>query len=72
MIGVTVLASTPLQPVGRVEYKGEDWTAVLDDPSDSVDPGTEVRVVSVEGLLLHVQPVVNRLSDSAPEYIEGS
>jgi len=72
MIGVTVLASTPLQPVGRVEYKGEDWTAVLDDPSDSVDPGTEVRVVSVEGLLLHVQPVVNRLSDSAPRNIEGS
>jgi membrane-bound serine protease (ClpP class) len=72
MIGVTVLASTPLQPVGRVKYKGEDWTAVLDDPSDSVDPGTEVRVVTVEGLLLHVQPVVNRLSDSAPEYIEGS
>jgi membrane-bound serine protease (ClpP class) len=72
MIGVTVLASTPLQPVGHVKYKGEDWTAVLDDPSDSVDPGTEVRVVTVEGLLLHVQPVVNRLSDSAPEYIEGS
>ena len=72
MIGATVIASTPLQPVGRVNYKGEDWTAVLDDPSTSVDPGTEVRIVAVEGLLVHVQPVVNRLSDSAPRYIEGS
>jgi len=72
MIGATVIASTPLQPVGRVNYKGEDWTAVLDDPSTSVDPGTEVRIVAVEGLLVHVQPVVNRLSDSAPRYMEGS
>ncbi len=46
MIGATVIASTPLQPVGRVNYKGEDWTAVLDDPSTSVDPGTEVRIVA--------------------------
>ena len=72
MIGATVLASTPLQPVGRVNYKGENWTAVLDDPSTSVDPGTEVQIVGVEGLLVHVQPVVDKLSDSAPRYIEGS
>jgi membrane-bound serine protease (ClpP class) len=72
MIGTIVIASTPLQPVGRVSYKGEDWTAVLDDPSTSVDPGTEVRIVGVEGLLVHVQPVIDKLSDSAPTYIEGS
>jgi membrane-bound serine protease (ClpP class) len=72
MIGTIVIASTPLQPVGRVNYKGEDWTAVLDDPSISVDPGTEVQIVGVEGLLVHVQPVVDKLSDSAPTYIEGS
>jgi len=72
MVGATVIASTPLQPVGRVNYKGEDWTAVLDDPSTSVDPGTEVRIVAVEGLLVHVQPVVDKLSDSALKYIEGS
>jgi membrane-bound serine protease (ClpP class) len=72
MIGTIVIASTPLQPVGRVNYKGEDWTAVLDDPSTSVDPGTEVQIVGVEGLLVHVQPVVDKLSDSAPTYIEGS
>jgi membrane-bound ClpP family serine protease len=72
MIGATVIASTPLQPVGRVNYKGEDWTAVLDDPSTSVDPGTEVQITGVEGLLVHVQPVVDKLSESAPTYIEGS
>ena len=72
MIGTVVIASTPLQPVGRVNYKGEDWTAVLDDPSTSVDPGTEVQIVGVEGLLVHVQPVVDKLSDSAPTYNEGS
>jgi len=72
MIGATVIASTPFQPVGRVNYKGEDWTAMLDDPSTSVDPGTEVRIVTVEGLLVHVEPVVDKLSDSTPRYIEGS
>jgi membrane-bound serine protease (ClpP class) len=71
MVGAIVLTSTALQPVGRVMFKGEDWTAILDDPSASVDPGTEVRIVAVEGLLLHVQPVVDRLSDSAPGYIQG-
>jgi membrane-bound serine protease (ClpP class) len=72
MIGATVIASTPLQPVGRVNYKGEDWTAILDDPSTSVDPGTELQIVEVEGLLVHVQPDVDKLSDSAPIQNEGS
>ena len=72
MIGATVIVSTPLQPVGRVNYKGEDWTAVLDDPSTSIDPGTEVQIVGFEGLLVHVRPVVDKLSESAPTYNEGS
>ena len=70
MIGATVIASTPLQPTGRVGYKGENWTAVLDDPSTSVDQGTEVQIVAVEGLLVHVQPLIDKLADSAPRYIE--
>lgn len=72
MIGATVIASTPLQPEGRVSYQGEDWAAVLDNPSASVDPGTEVRIIAVEGLLLHVQPIVDRFSDPAPKYIKGA
>ena len=72
MVGATVIASTLFRPSGRVDYKGENWTAVLDDPLSSVDPGTEVRIVAVEGLLVHVQPLIDRLSDSAPRYIEES
>jgi len=72
MIGATVITSTPLQPEGRVSYQGEDWAAVLDVPSASVDPGTEVRIIAVEGLLLHVQPIVDRFSDLTPKYIRGS
>ncbi len=72
MIGKIVIASTPLQPVGRVNYKGEDWTAILEDPVSSADPGTEVKIVGVEGLLVHVQPVVDSLSDSTSHSIEKS
>ena len=70
MIGTIVIASTPLQPVGRVDYKGEDWTAILEDPTSSVDPGSEVKIVGVEGLLVHVQPVVDSLSDATSLSIE--
>lgn len=72
MIGTIVIASTPLHPVGRVNYKGEDWTAILEDPTSTVNPGTEVKIIGVEGLLVHVQPVVDSLLDSTPEYIEES
>src|SRR5215471_10693167 len=72
MIGTMVIATTPLQPVGRVNYKGEDWTAILADPTSSVDAGTEVKIVGVEGLLVDVQPVVDSLLDATPEYIKES
>lgn len=57
MIGAKAVASTPLLPEGRVRYGGEDWAAVLDDSATSADAGSEVRVVSVEGLRLRVQPL---------------
>src|SRR5258707_1615185 len=72
MIGATAITTTLLQPDGRVQYGGEDWAAVLDDPSASIDPATEVRIVAVEGFLLHVKPVFDRLSDSTPSYMQGS
>ncbi len=55
MIGAAVTALTPLLPLGRVSFGGEDWSAVLDLPARTVDVGSELRIVSVEGLLLHVQ-----------------
>jgi hypothetical protein len=45
---------------------------VLDPPATAADPGTELRIVSVEGLRLHVRPVVNTFSDSSPTYIRGA
>lgn len=61
MIGARVTALTPLMPDGRVQYGGEDWAAVLDLPEAAVDTGTLLIVTSVEGLRLHVRPVVLEL-----------
>jgi membrane protein implicated in regulation of membrane protease activity len=65
------VALTPLKPEGRVDYAGEDWLAVLEDPDRSVDPGSEVRIVSVEGLRLHVVPTFDRLPNSNPLVYKG-
>ena len=71
MIGAIVVASTALLPEGRVSYQGEDWTAVLDAPAIAADPGTELRIVAVEGLCLRVKPVVDILSYPSPRYVRG-
>lgn len=65
MIGALAVATTPLLPDGRVDYEGENWSAVLDNPAISLDPGSEVRIVSVEGLRLHVAPTSDRFIDSS-------
>jgi membrane-bound serine protease (ClpP class) len=57
MLGASVTALTPLLPAGRVALGGEDWEAMLEDPSSSVDAGTELRIVALEGLRLHVAPL---------------
>jgi len=57
MIGAEATALTPLLPEGRVSYGGENWAAVLDGPATSVDAGSQVQILTVEGLRLHVQPV---------------
>lgn len=72
MIGKEAVSLTPLLPEGRVNYEGEDWAAILDAPAASADPGSVVRIVGVEGLRLHVEPVYNRLSTPAPKDIRGS
>lgn len=71
MIGERVSALTPLAPQGRVSYGGEDWAAVLDPPTVSVDAGSELRIVSVDGLVLHVQLATNTLPPADRKYIEG-
>jgi membrane-bound serine protease (ClpP class) len=47
-------ARTPLSPSGTVFLHGEYWNAESEVP---VEKGGQVRVVSVEGLKLHVSPV---------------
>jgi membrane-bound serine protease (ClpP class) len=71
MIGAMATTLTPLLPEGRVSFGGEDWAAVLDPPTTTLDPGSEVRIVGVEGLRLHVRPIVDTLSTSSPKYIRG-
>ena len=57
MLGTTATAITPLLPEGRVSYGGENWAAIIDDPASSADAGSEVQIVAVEGLRLHVRPL---------------
>jgi membrane-bound serine protease (ClpP class) len=64
MIGAIAIVMTQLMPEGRVDYGGENWSAVLDNPAISLDPGSEVRIVSVEGLRLHVAPASDRFINS--------
>ncbi len=46
-------ARTALSPSGTVFIKGEYWDAISTTP---IEPGANVRVVSVEGLKLRVEP----------------
>jgi len=57
MIGETVIALTELTPEGRVSYGGEDWAARLNTPTPNVGVGAELKIVSLQGLCLHVQLV---------------
>src|SRR5579875_3705823 len=72
MIGATVTALTPLLPEGRVTYGGENWQAVLEPPTMTVDAGSELRIVSVEGLRLHVQLASSSQPPVKTKYIEGA
>jgi membrane-bound serine protease (ClpP class) len=53
-------ARTPLTPGGQVFVHGEYWDAI---GSTNVEPGARVRVTAVEGLTLHVEPLMKH--DSA-------
>ena len=55
MIGSVAKALTPIEPgrTGRVNTRGEIWTATADEP---IQPGDTVRVTGLEGLVLAVRP----------------
>jgi membrane-bound serine protease (ClpP class) len=54
LIGDVGVARTPLAPEGKIFVQGEIWNAVA---SVNVNPGEQVRVSAVDGLLLRVDPV---------------
>lgn len=69
MIGAKAVALTPLLPEGRVNYAGENWAAVLEPPTTSVDAGAEVQIVAVKRLRLHVVPLRSHPSlETQPTY----
>jgi membrane protein implicated in regulation of membrane protease activity len=56
LVGSIGTASEDLEPgqVGRVELRGTAWSA-RNDTHGTLTQGTRVRVVKVEGLMLHVK-----------------
>jgi membrane-bound serine protease (ClpP class) len=54
LIGEIGVAKTALSPEGKVFVHGELWNAV---GQGTIEPGTKVGVVSVEGLILKVEEV---------------
>ena len=54
LIGEIGLAETALAPAGKIYVHGELWDAVSPEP---VAPGASVRVRSLEGMKLYVEPV---------------
>jgi hypothetical protein len=57
LVGEIGTATEDLEPggVGRVELRGTSWAA-RNDSHAMLTTGTRVRVVRVEGLMLHVKP----------------
>lgn len=56
LVGETGIARTALNPEGKIFVHGEYWDAVS---SIAVSEGTQVRVLSVDGLRLTVEPLRN-------------
>lgn len=54
MIDLIAQARTALAPSGKVFVHGEYWDAVSTLP---VEPGAQVRVIGVDGMKLHVEPL---------------
>ena len=52
LIGKRAVVKVALDPEGTVFYKGERWAAISDQ--DRIEPGDEVIITSVDGLMLHV------------------
>jgi membrane-bound serine protease (ClpP class) len=56
LIGETGEVREPLDPEGQIFIAGALWRARVEGPESSIDLGTRVRVESLDGLTLVVQP----------------
>jgi membrane-bound serine protease (ClpP class) len=54
LVGLSAVVTERLAPAGRVRLRGEYWNAVS---GISLEPGTEVEITGVDGLLLRVRPL---------------
>jgi len=61
LVGAVALAQTELLPTshpsGQVLVRGELWQAQLEPNAPALSAGAQVRVVSVDGLLLNIRPL---------------
>jgi membrane-bound serine protease (ClpP class) len=53
LVGLRAVVVEACEPRGRVKIRGETWQA---RSGIAVEPGARVRVRSVDGLTLHVEP----------------
>jgi len=58
LVGKTGVVRKPLRPAGIAHLQGEEWSAVSAS-GEEIPTGTPVRVVSVEGLSLRVEPIAD-------------
>src|SRR5215469_9304216 len=63
LVGETGVAQTELSPQGKVFVHGELWNAVASSP---LPIGQLVVVRSIDGLILHVDPIMSTARDSTP------
>ncbi len=52
LVGKRAVVREALDPEGTIFYKGELWAAISE--KDRIDPGEEVIITTVDGLILHV------------------
>jgi membrane-bound serine protease (ClpP class) len=64
LVGEVGEVREPLDPDGQVFIEGALWRARTTGP-DAIEPGTRVRIKSVDGLTLEVEPVVDQDPASA-------
>ena len=69
LVGETGEVREPLDPDGQIFIEGALWRARVASPGSRVDVGNRVRVKSVDGLTLEVEPISDRDPASAQKGI---